>query len=236
MSDFSVGVDEMRIVFKIGGSVIASPLDAERIVQYSKALRSVKDKGHEVVVVVGGGKVAREFISIAEGIGLSDNDKDEIAILVSRLNARLLAGALGKYGSGNIPSTTEEVSTLLAAGKIAVMGGLRPGITTDTVAAIVLESVKSKFLVKATDQEGIYNKDPRKNPDARKIDRLTYSDLHKIVSQKAHMPGMHDILDPESIRILESQSAKVIVVSGLKPENLLAAVSGAKIGTVVESG
>jgi uridylate kinase len=225
----------MRIVIKIGGSVIASPLNAERIVEYSKALRSIKEKGHEIVVVVGGGKVAREFISIADGIGLPDKEKDEIAILVSRLNARLVADALGEYSSKDIPSTTREVSKLLAAGRIVVMGGLRPGITTDTVAALVLESIKAKVLVKATDQDGIYNADPRKFPRAKKLDKLTYGDLHKIVTAKSHQPGMHGVLDLESIRILENQKAKVIVVNGLKPENLLAAATGAKTGTVVET-
>ena len=215
--------------------MIASPLNAERIIAYSRILRSIKEKGHEVVVVVGGGKVAREFISIADGIGLSDKEKDEIAILVSRLNARLVAAALGDYGSKEIPCTTQDVSEVLAAGKIVVMGGLRPGITTDTVAAIILESIKAKALVKATDQDGIYDVDPRKYKHARKMDKLTYNDLGVIVV-KSHKPGAHGILDIESIRILERQKAKLIVVNGLKPENILAAVMGAKVGTSVEAG
>ena len=235
MSNLRVGVDQaMRIVIKIGGSVIASPLDAERIINYSRILRSIKEKGHEVVVVVGGGKVAREFISIADSMRLSDNEKDEIAILVSRLNARLVAAALGDYGSKEIPDTTEQVAKVLATGKIVVMGGLRPGITTDTVAAMVLEAINARALVKATDQDGIYDSDPRKYKDAKKLDKITYSDLGKIVA-KSHRPGAHEILDTESIRILEKEKAKLIVVNGFKPENILAAAIGGKVGTSVET-
>lgn len=84
----------MKIVVKIGGSVIASPLNPELILRYSEVLRSLKNERHELVVVVGGGKVAREFISVAQKMGLSDEDKDEIAILVSRLNCQLLAREL----------------------------------------------------------------------------------------------------------------------------------------------
>jgi uridylate kinase len=225
----------MRIVIKIGGSVIASPLDPELILWYSTVLRTLREEGHEIVVVVGGGKVAREFISIADKIGLPDNDKDEIAILVSRLNAQLVARALRGHGSKDIPTTTGEVKRLLAAGKIVVMGGLKPGITTDTVAAIVLESIGSKILVKATDQEGIYDADPKKSPNAKKLDRLSYDDLHKIVTQENHKPGMHEILDPNSIQILERQRAKVIVINGLKPDNVLHAIRGRKVGTCVEA-
>jgi uridylate kinase len=114
------------------------------------------------------------------------------------------------------------------------MGGLKPGITTDAVAAIVLESMGSKILVKATDQDGIYDKDPRKFPNAKRLERLSYNDLHKIVSREDHKPGMHEILDANSIRILEQQRARVIVVNGLKPENILLVAKGTKIGTSVE--
>jgi uridylate kinase len=225
----------MRIVVKIGGSVIASPLDARRIVEYSTILKRVKERGHEVVVVVGGGSVARDFIAVADKMGLPNNEKDEIAILVSRLNAKLLAAALGEDGFKGIPITTQEVSEALAAGRIVAMGGLRPGITTDTVAAIVLKSIGAKALIKATDQEGIYDQDPRKYKNAKKMDTLTYTDLNKIVV-KAHKPGAHGIMDLESVRILESEKARLIVVNGLKPENILAAATGVKVGTSVEVG
>ena len=224
----------MKLVIKIGGSVIASPLEPEHILQYSSILRKFKEDGNEIVVVVGGGRVAREFISIADKMGLSDTDKDEIAISVSRLNAQLLARSLHELSSKEIPSSTEEVKRLLDGGKIVVMGGLKPGITTDAVAAIVLESIDCKLMVKATDQDGIYDKDPRKFPNAKRLERLSYNDLHKIVILEAHKPGMHEILDANSIRILERQRAKVVVVNGLKPENILLVAKGTKVGTSVE--
>lgn len=230
-----VGVGQaMKIVVKIGGSVIASPLNPELVLQYCQVLKSLKAKGHQIVAVVGGGKVAREFISIAEKVGLSNKEKDEIAILVSRLNAQLIARALGESSSKEIPSSVKQVSRLLAAEKIVVLGGLRPGITTDTVAAIVLKSINSKILVKATDQDGIYDADPRKFPTAKKFDRLSYSDLHKIVSQEEHKPGTHEILDLRSIKILECEKAKIIVINGSNPENILLAIEGRRLGTVVE--
>lgn len=138
------------------------------------------------------------------------------------------------YSSRQIPSTVEEVRRLLVAGKIVVMGGLKPGITTDTVAALVLRSTGSKLMVKATDQDGIFDKDPKKFADARKLDKLTYIDLYKTVTQETHTPGMHQILDLQSIQILESQKAKVIVVNGFDPNNILLAAKGEKVGTIVD--
>jgi uridylate kinase len=113
------------------------------------------------------------------------------------------------------------------------MGGLKPGITTDAVAALVAERVNADLLVKGTDQEGVYNKDPRKHADAIKLDRLSFDDLPKIFEESVHKAGMHQIIDPEAIKVLKRRRLKLIVVNGFKPENILAAVNGENVGTVI---
>ncbi len=75
----------MRIVLRIGGSVVASPVNTELISKYADVVRALKEQGHEVAVVVGGGALAREFIAIAKKLGLDEQAQDEIAISVSRL-------------------------------------------------------------------------------------------------------------------------------------------------------
>jgi uridylate kinase len=79
----------MRIVLRIGGSVIASPINPDLIVQYVALLKDLRAKGHEVAVVVGGGTLAREFIGIAKQLMLEEEAQDKIAISVSRLFAQL---------------------------------------------------------------------------------------------------------------------------------------------------
>ncbi len=64
------------------------------------------------------------------------------------------------------------------------MGGLKPGITTDTVATLVAERIKADLLVKGTDQNGVYNKDPRKYPDAIKLDHLTFEEYLAAVEHR----------------------------------------------------
>ena len=117
--------------------------------------------------------------------------------------------------------------------KIAVMGGLKPGITTDAVAALVAEHLSADLLVKGTDQEGVYNKDPRTNFDAIKLDRLTFEEFSKIFEGTVHKAGIHQIVDPEAIKVLKRHRVRLIVVNGFKPENILAAINGEKIGTVI---
>jgi uridylate kinase len=224
----------MRIVLKIGGSVIASPINPDLITQYIALLKDLRAKGHEVAVVVGGGTLAREFIGIAKQLELEEEAQDKIAISVSRLFAQLFLEKLGDIGCGAVPLTIEETAKCLSKGKVAVMGGLKPGMTTDTVAALIFRRVKADLLVKASDQDGVYNKDPRKYSDAVKFDHLSFETLALVFTKDKHEAGIHQILDPEAIRVLRSRKAKVVVVNGFRPENVMTAVDGKRVGTLID--
>jgi len=223
----------MRLVVRIGGSVVASPVNTELMGRYADLVKAVRSQGHEVAVVVGGGALAREFIRIAKDLGLDMRAQDEIAISVSRLHAQLFLKRLGEVGCSKVAFTLDDVIQCLSEGKVAVMGGLKPGITTDAVAALVAERIDADLLVKGTDQEGIYDKDPRKYTDAVKLGSLSFDDLPKIFDENVHKAGMHQVIDPEAVKVLKRHRVKLIVVNGFKPENILAAVDGEKVGTMI---
>ncbi|MCK4424270.1 UMP kinase [Candidatus Bathyarchaeota archaeon] len=223
----------MRLVLRIGGSVVASPINPALINEYVDLLKALKRQGHEVAVVVGGGALARELIGIAKDLGLDEKPQDEVAISVSRIFAQLFEGKLGELSCGRVPITVEEAVECLDKGKVMVMGGLKPGMTTDTVAALVAERIEADLFIKATDQEGIYDKDPKKHMDAVKLKRLSFDDLPCVFAEDRHKAGLHQILDPEAVKILKNKRVRVVVVNGFKPENVLAAVKGEKVGTLI---
>jgi uridylate kinase len=197
-------------------------------------LTTLSKKGHEIVAVIGGGQLAREFITAAKDMGLDEPAQDEIAISVSRLFAELFVKKLGKAGHAEVITSLEEVIQALPEGKIIIMGGLKPGLTTDAVAAMVAERVKANLLVKGTDQEGVYDKDPRKHIDAIKLDHLSLIDLCKVFEESKHKAGIHQIVDPVAIDVLKRYRVKLIIVNGYYPENISAAINGERIGTVIE--
>ena len=225
----------MKLVIRFGGSVIASPLNPKLIGEYAWLLKKLKDEGYSVVAVTGGGEIARQFIGAAKSLELSEPMQDELAIKASRLVAELLQKKLGDEACQKIPVSVEEVGNCLKEGKIVVMGGLKPGMTTDTVAALVAKAIKADMLVKATDQEGIYTKDPKKHKDARLLRKVKIEDLEKIFEENRHKAGIHQILDPEAIKILKELKLKVVVVNGFKPENVELAVKGEAVGTLLEA-
>jgi uridylate kinase len=185
-------------------------------------------------VVVGGGALAREFIKIAKYLDLPEPVQDDVAISVSRLYARLFVEMLAEAGCKKVSLTIEDAAECFARGKIAVMGGLKPGMTTDTVAALIAEEIDADLYVKATDQDGVYNKDPRKHADAVKLERLSFDDLPRVLAEDKHSAGIHQVLDPEAIKLLKKRRVRVIVVNGDKPNSVKAAVNGEKAGTIIE--
>jgi len=223
----------MRLVLRIGGSVVASPANPALICKYVDLLKTLKKQNHEVAVVVGGGALARELIGIAKDLGLNEKAQDEVAISASRIFAKLFETKLGKSSCGGVPLTLEEADKCLDKGKVMVMGGLKPGMTTDTVAALIAEQIAADLLIKATDQEGIYDKDPKKSADAIRFESLRFEDLPQVFTQNKHKAGLHQILDPEAVKILKKKQVRVIVLNGFKPKNVLAAVKGEKIGTLI---
>jgi uridylate kinase len=224
---------KVRIVVRIGGSVVANPINTDLITKYAYIIRTLKMQRNDVVVVLGGGSLAREFIDLAKKLELDMNAQDEVAISCSRLFAQLFLKKLGEVACNKIAVSLDEAQEGLSEGKVVVMGGLRPGITTDTVATLVAEHVRADLLVKGTDQNGVYNKDPRKNPDAVKLDCIAFEELENVFDQNEHKAGIHQIIDPEAVKVLKRIRVKTLVVSGFEPENMLAAIAGENVGTVI---
>jgi len=223
----------MRLVIRVGGSVVASPFNPALMNAYAELLLNLKRQGHVVAAVVGGGSFSRELIKTARAMGLSESAQDEVAISVSRVMAQLFVLRLGKHGTLSVPTSVEEAARLLEKGKVVVMGGLKPGMTTDAVAAMLAERVNADLLVKATDVDGIYARDPKKYKDAEKLEKLSFDDLFGFFEMERHEAGIHQVIDPEAVRILQKKRIKTVVVNGFKPANVLLAVKGERVGTLI---
>jgi len=209
----------MKLVISIGGSILVSNLSAENFRKYAEVLRDLS-KIHQLVVVVGGGIIAREYISISRELGANEAVSDLIGIEVTRLNARLLISALGDVAYPEPLRDYTEIPKVLSSGKIAVMGGVAPGQTTDAVAAVAAEYINADLLVNATSVDGVYTSDPRKDPSAKKIERMSAEELVKVVMSTEMKAGSRAVIDPLAAKIIERSKIRTIVLDGRNPENL----------------
>ncbi|MEM0449402.1 MAG: UMP kinase [Methanomassiliicoccales archaeon] len=222
------------VVVSLGGSILVpGENDGKRILEIAQLMRSLS-KEYRLVLVCGGGKVARYYISTARELGASREQQDELGIEVTRMNAKLLQLALGQDAFGSIPRSVEEAVREARKGNILVMGGTVPGHTTDAVSALVAEGLKAKRIVNATSVDAAYSSDPKSNKEAVRFERLTHQQLYELVDKGSHSAGPSDIFDRKGAESALRSRIPIYIVNGRDLEELKAAIRGEKIkGTVV---
>jgi uridylate kinase len=220
----------MKIVLRIGGSVLGSPPNPSMVNRYAEVVSELASRGHSIALVVGGGDISRQYIECAKRLGLSNYHQDLIAIHVSRLNAGLVSMKLG--GVSSVPTTVNGMISRLSSTRVAVMGGLKPGLTTDAVAALVAEAWSPDLFIKASNQAGIYTADPKVHKKAKLLSSVSYAKLRELLGGK-HKPGIHSIVDPVAVEHLTRHKFNLVVLDGRNPQNILKAVAGKSVGTRV---
>ncbi len=220
----------MKIVLSLGGSVFMRELKAKRVEKFARAIEEIST-GNKVFVVVGGGRVARDYIRVAKELGADNTMCDYIGIEVTRLNALLLCSAI-KDCPKSVPKDFREAYELSKVYDIVVMGGTFPGHTTDATSALLAEFVGADVILNATSVDGIYSEDPTKNPNARRFDVIKADELLDIILKLPAEAGSNFPLDPLSVKIIQRSGIKAVVFLG-EPENIVRVVKGEGIGTVV---
>ncbi len=222
----------MKVVISLGGIFFE---DAESIKKVAEVLEALA-KSYKLYIVTGGGETARECIKIARNLGANEATCDYIGIDLTRVNAKLLIAALKDavypepfYDYKEVAEAKGEKENV----KIAVMGGVSPGYTTDAVAAILAEYVNANLLIDVTSVDGVYDADPRIYPDARKYDKLTAKELVAITAKEELKAGSRIVIDPVAAKVIERSGIKTIVINGSNPRNILDAVHGKHRGTEI---
>ena len=223
------------LVLSVGGSLFfdEKPLSTQ-IAKFCESILRLHSEGHRFALVVGGGKVARSFVSAAKSFGATNYSQDELGIMITRANAFVVIQALEKAHARVLTDPTQAFE-VLAAGEIPVFGGLWPSFTTDAVAALVAEAVDGVF-VNLTDVDGVYSSDPKRSSNAKFYPEISYEKLLSMVKLSASKPGQNMVLDLPCVNILRRSQIKGIVLNGNDLQNFEAMVRGQDFkGTLVQN-
>jgi len=223
----------VKAVIKIGGFLFGDKLDDNQVKAYARVLKDVRREGLGLVVVAGGGETARKYIVAARAQGANEAQCDQIGIHAARLNARLLISALGEDAFPEVPETVEELGRYFLTGKIVAMGGLQPAHSTDAVAAIAAEAINAKVFIKTTDAPGVCTKDPRKHPEAKKLDTMRIRELLEMFSESSITAGGYELIDPVALKVIERSKILTWIVPGDDPANIKRALREETVGTKV---
>jgi uridylate kinase len=221
----------MRIVITIGGSILLKEYDNKKFEAYADVIRELYNE-HEIFIVVGGGRPARDYISVVRDMGETESICDEIGIQVTRINARLLQLALKDIAFPAIPVNFQQALEYSATNKIVVMGGTEPAHSTDAVGSILAEFVGADLVINATSVDGLYDKDPNKYDDAVMFDEVTADKLMEIVSGNETKAGTYEFIDKTAIEIIKRSGIKTVILNGNNPENVKKAINE-PIGTLI---
>ncbi|MBN1682987.1 UMP kinase [Candidatus Bathyarchaeota archaeon] len=223
----------MKVSISLGGSLLTKSQDTESYIRYAEIFKRLKSMGHILIIVCGGGKLARQYINLSNELSATLQIQDKIGILATHINGYLLIAALGQDADQRIHRRSIEIKKHLGD-KILVGGGHMPGSSTDYRAALFAGAIDADLIINATDFPGVFDKDPGKYTDAKKFDKLTYQQLENIVKKRfKQKPGDYGLFDLKAVRYAADKKIPVIIIDGTDPEEIIRAVNGRHNGTII---
>ena len=227
-----------RILLKLSGEVLAGDkkqgIDFDTVAKVCEIIKKCTEIGTEIGIVVGGGNFWRGRSS-----GSMDRTRaDHIGMLATTMNALALADTLEAMDVPVRVQTAIEMRQIaepyirnkairhFEKGRVVVFGcGTgSPFFSTDTAASLRAAEIKADVMLKATNVDGVYNKDPNKFDDAVKFDTLTHAD----VVEKGY-----GVMDSTAAALCKDNNIPILVFNLQDPENIFRAVTGENIGTLV---
>jgi uridylate kinase len=229
-----------RVVIKLSGEYFAgsnpSGFDQPTIDRVAGDLIAAKALGVEIAVVVGGGNLVRGVDVSSRGV--SRPTGDTMGMLATVMNCLALEAAIERKGapakalSAHVMPQVAELFTrgaaqkYLAEGRIVLLGGGtgNPFFTTDTTAVLRAAEIGAEAVLKATNVDGVYSADPKKDPSAKRFDRLTHSEA---------IGGGYKVMDATAFALARETSLPIIVFSIAEPGSISAILTGTGRGTIV---
>lgn len=221
------------VSISLGGSVInPGEIDTQFLQEFTDMIKGFFRQS-KFVIVCGGGKIARQYLAGLPN-GLTEGERDTMAIAATWLNARLLSYYFKGYCSVILPGTVNELAEQLQTYDVGLAGGFLPAVKTDEDAAVLADLVGSTVLINVTNVDGIYDKDPREFTDAQKYGTLTYKEFYEIVSPLSLGAGSNAPFTLIAAKICERSNIR-IVVCPKDPEKIRQAIQGKNVGTVIQN-
>lgn len=225
-----------RVLLKLSGEALAGKtgfgLDFDEVLEICRCIKTCSDKGVEIGIVVGGGNFWRG----RQNTRMEHIRADHMGMLATAINALALADALEQNGANVRVQTAIGMQSIaepyirnravrhLEKGRVVVFGcGTgNPYFSTDTAASLRAHEIDAEVILMAKTVDGVYDKDPRTNADARKYDKLTFSEV---------LNGHLDVMDMTAASMCRDLKIPVIVFSLQDPSNIIRVIEGQNIGT-----
>jgi uridylate kinase len=232
-----------RVLLKLSGEALMGDagygIDPAIVQDLAIQIRTARDAGVELAIVVGGGNIFRGVAGSAKGMDRAQ--ADYIGMLATVMNALAIQDVLEKAGVFTRVMSAIEMQSVaepyirrramrhLEKGRVVIFaaGTGNPYFTTDTTAALRALEIGADCIMKATRVDGVYDADPRTNPDAVRFDELTYMDVLRLELK---------VMDSTAFTLAMDNRLPIIVFNIETDGNIVRALAGEHVGTIVRGG
>lgn len=229
-----------RILLKLSGEALGGEagfgINPESVHDMARQVKEVQELKVEVVIVVGGGNIFRGLQGSEKGIERATGDY--MGMLATVINALALQDALEKLGVHTRvlsaitmtqiaePFIRRRAVRHLEKGRVVIFaaGTGNPFFSTDTAAALRANEMNAEVVLKATKVDGIYDKDPKKHPDAKRYSQIGYAEA---------LQKQLKVMDAAAFALCQDNRMPIIVFDFFKAHNLMRVVMGEPVGTLV---
>jgi uridylate kinase len=222
------------IVISLGGSImVPDEIDLGFLTAFTSLIKEYIATGHRFVLITGGGKVCRKYqYALSELTDATNKDLDWLGIYTTQLNAQFMRLVFGDLAYEEIVT---DISLFPETQKPIIVGaGHKPGASTDLNAVRAAEKTGAKKVINLSNIEYAYDKDPKKFPDAVRIEQSSWADFRKILPVE-WSPGLNAPFDPIAAEMAESLGLEVAIMDGKNIENLRNYLDGKLfIGSVIK--
>jgi uridylate kinase len=221
------------IIISLGGSMIVpDSIDVDFLKDFKKLILEHSSQGKKFIIVCGGGGTNRKYNQAAQEItNPSNTDLDWIGIATIMLNAELLRVI---FGENVHPKAIADLSKLPDTEKPIIIGGaLEPGHSSDMDSVEAAISVGAKSIINLSNVDYVYDSDPRKNPDAKKFEKISWKDYRALIPTE-WTSKLSSPFDPMASKKAEEHGISVAIMNGKPIENLAKYLSGEPFtGTII---
>jgi len=229
-----------RVIIKLGGESLSNPegygINPQRAEEVARRIATIHSQEMEIGIVIGAGNLWRGIDGLQHGMDRAR--ADQIGMLATVMNSLALADALEQEGIITRVQTAIEMRAIaepyirlramrhLEKGRVVIFGAGtgNPYFTTDSAAALRAAETGADLLVKATKVDGVYDDDPKKNPMARRFERLTYLEALNLQLR---------VMDSTAVTLCMDNHVPIIVLNLWEPESLERAINGEPVGTLI---
>lgn len=216
-------MNQRTCIISLGGSlIIPDEIDWKYLKKFKELLLEYVDNGWEFIIITGGGITARKYQNAAHNIDeqLTDEDKDWLGIHSTRLNAQLMRTIFREYAYPRVNTNPHDLEDFSYCKEpIFIAAGYRPGCSTDYDATLLAKYLGIHSIVNLSNIDYVYNKDPKKYPDAKPITSMTWKEFRDLVGD-VWEPGMNAPFDPIAAKLGEELDLEVAIMNGKNLKNL----------------